>query len=40
MEALAALYLTSPASSWVTEKVFEIDGGTEQTNWPFGMSAL
>ena len=33
--ALAALYLASPASSWVTGKIFEIDGGTEATNWPF-----
>jgi 7-alpha-hydroxysteroid dehydrogenase len=33
--ALAALYLAAPASAWVTGKVFEIDGGTEATNWPF-----
>jgi 7-alpha-hydroxysteroid dehydrogenase len=33
--ATMALYLASPASSWVTGKVFEVDGGTESTNWPF-----
>ena len=33
--ALAILYLASPASSWVTGKVMEVDGGTEATNWPF-----
>jgi 7-alpha-hydroxysteroid dehydrogenase len=33
--ALGALYLASPASSWVTGKVLEIDGGTETSNWPF-----
>jgi 7-alpha-hydroxysteroid dehydrogenase len=32
--ATMALYLASPASSWVTGKVFEVDGGTEATNWP------
>ncbi|MFQ5418679.1 MAG: SDR family oxidoreductase, partial [Myxococcota bacterium] len=33
--SLMALYLASPASSWVTGKVMEVDGGTESTNWPF-----
>lgn len=33
--ATMALYLASPASSWVTGKVMEVDGGTEATNWPF-----
>jgi 7-alpha-hydroxysteroid dehydrogenase len=38
--ALAALYLASPASGWVTGKIFEIDGGTVASNWPFDMSVL
>jgi 7-alpha-hydroxysteroid dehydrogenase len=37
--ALMALYLASPASSWVTGKIFEVDGGTEASNWPFDFPA-
>jgi len=33
--ALAVAYLATPASSWVTGKIFEIDGGSEMSNWPF-----
>jgi 7-alpha-hydroxysteroid dehydrogenase len=32
--ACAVLYLASPASSWITGKVIEVDGGTVASNWP------
>jgi 7-alpha-hydroxysteroid dehydrogenase len=36
--AVAALYLLTPASRWVTGKVLEVDGGQEASNWPFEMT--
>ncbi len=34
--AALAVYLASPASSWVTGKVFEIDGGVEHPSFTIG----
>ena len=35
--AAAALFTCSDAGSWVTGKVFEIDGGAEASTWPLKM---
>jgi 7-alpha-hydroxysteroid dehydrogenase len=35
--ALGVLYLASSAGSWITGKIFEIDGGTVASNWPMKM---
>lgn len=35
--ATMVLYLASPASAWVTGKIFDVDGGTIASNWPIKM---
>jgi len=36
--AYGALYLCSPAASWITGKTLAIDGGQLTTNWPVPMN--
>lgn len=38
--AMGVVYLATPAGGWVTGKVFEIDGGSEYSNWPFPAPGL
>ena len=38
--ALGVLYLSSPAASWITGKILEIDGGLEEPNLEMGLPDL
>lgn len=38
--ALGVLYLASPAASWITGKILEIDGGLEEANLELGLPDL
>lgn len=38
--ALCALYLASDAGSWITGKIFEVDGGLETPNFDLGLPDL
>ncbi|MDI3289732.1 glucose 1-dehydrogenase [Polyangium sp. 15x6] len=35
--AASVLFLASPASSWITGKILEVDGGASASTWPYPM---